>query len=137
MMNGNESSSTAKRYWAGNLIQLAREIVNSPSIEPANQEFSFLLDQESAHKNLCVLGWLLSELPRIALVVLSRTKKEREATINPFEQQPIDTYLDFRRWKQGSSERLHLFYNYLMLAVVQIRRAKEAKAGRRCAAEPV
>ena len=55
MMNGNESSSTAKRYWPGNLIQLAREIVNSPSIKPANPEFSFLLDQESAHKNLCVL----------------------------------------------------------------------------------
>ena len=55
MMNGNESSSTAKRYWPGNLIQLAREMVNSSSIEPANPEFSFLLDQESAHKKLCVL----------------------------------------------------------------------------------
>ena len=30
-------------------------MVNSPSSEPANPEFSFLLDQESAQKNLCVL----------------------------------------------------------------------------------
>ena len=53
--NGNENRISSKRFWPDNLIQLARELVNSPSIEPAAPEFSFLMNQESAHKNLCVL----------------------------------------------------------------------------------
>ena len=53
-LNGNENSNFSKSFWPGNLIQLARELVNSPSVEPAAPEFSFSMNQESAHKNLCV-----------------------------------------------------------------------------------
>ena len=64
-------------------------------------------------------------------------RKNWEASIpRRSNNNPINTYLDFRCWKQGSSERARL-YNYLMLAVVQNCWAKETKAGRRCAAEPV
>ena len=44
-----------KNFWPKNLVQLARDVTNLPSSRPANMEFKFLLDKESAQRNFCIL----------------------------------------------------------------------------------
>ena len=44
-----------KNFWPKNLVQLARDVTNLPSSRPANMEFKFFLDQESAQRNFCIL----------------------------------------------------------------------------------
>ena len=44
-----------KNFWPKNLVQLAMDVTNLPFSRPANMEFKFLLDQESAQRNFCIL----------------------------------------------------------------------------------
>ena len=44
-----------KLFWPKKIVQLAKDIIRLPSNKPAKSEFIFLMGQESAQKNMCVL----------------------------------------------------------------------------------